>query len=531
MSRTPVPQRLRKLAVVFRRRPHATAIGLLGSLLLSLGGLTYVALMYPPYLRNEPAHVGYTHSLREGRLPTITTDIPTRGDTPLMKVVTERDGYFPETEIHVANNPPFFYAAALPGSMATSWLPVRGETLLGFRLTVVAATVAAIGLSYLLGRELSNGDDFVGIATAGILAGVVSIDLTVARAALDGPSLAVTTGTTWALARFARQRTPRAALHLGVWCAAAAAVRPMALAYAAAAGLIGLVLAAIAHPPRALPGLALRLGAPTVLLTGWFYGLNIHRYGDPTGSNALFDKFNMQSNETLLEVLQSPRSLMGPLPFLIADVPGRDVWLFAGSRERNITWAAVATVVAAIALALWTTHARKHRGREERRPAPVPAAWISVALLLCVPPILLSQHASGGGGPLARYLLPMLPALAAAAALVTSRVHRGVTVAVVAVFVYAKLTRLRPAVLLAFGENSTKPPPLRDPLVSSSLVRNAPLGLAALGALVLLGALVYLTMRPTGDLDPPGDDAEEPASGDGPGAEDAEDVATAAGAT
>ena len=67
------------------------------------------------------------------------------------------------------------------------------------------------------------------------------------------------------------------------------------------------------------------------------------------------------------------------------------------------------------------------------RPHPEEAklslsAWVCSAVLALVPIVLTAYHVSGGGGSHARYLFPILPIVAAAAALVTSRINQWLAV-------------------------------------------------------------------------------------------------------
>ena len=178
---------------------------------------------------------------------------------------------------------------AFRSSSSRSERTSRTAPLLALRLVDLIGAVAAIAVAYLLGRELSGGDRFVGFVTAGLLSSVIAISLVSSVANIDGPALVATTGVTWMTARFARTHALRDATVLGLWCAGAAAVRPMSLAFAAVAGGMALFLGLRARGMSALVPLVTRLAAPTVLLTGWFYAWNWHRFGDVTGSYALFD--------------------------------------------------------------------------------------------------------------------------------------------------------------------------------------------------------------------------------------------------
>jgi hypothetical protein len=463
--------------------------GLVGALALVAGCSLYLALIAPPYLQDESSHVGYALSLRQGVLPSLDTPVPTAGGGPELEAALDRPWPFSVPFIHVANNPPFPYAAGLPLAEITHRAGMPGGGLFGIRLLNVAGGVAAVLCTYLLGRELSGGDRFVGLGAAGLLSGTIAIAILSSTANVDGPALAATTGTTWALARLARTRSLGDAAHLGIWCAAASAIRPMALAYALAAGALGGVLALRALGPRALAPLAVRLAVPTVLVSGWFYALSYHRYGDPAGSRALTAG---REGTGWLDLVTGPEPFVQPLSYLVMEVYGRNPWwLSTGPREYAITVLALVLMATAVLLAMWSARRCREQGRPLRL---VPAAWGAVAILGVVPMILIIQHMFAGGAGHARYLLPVLPGLAVATALVASRATRWLTVLLVGGFVLAKLTRLRAAgdlSLPAPGEigRGIGPSVGGQPFLALAAV------LAVVGAIAMLAALTSMAAR------------------------------------
>ncbi len=493
------------------RTRSGTTLGIVGALLLASGVSTYLALAKAPYRTDEPSHVGYTLRIGDGTLPSVSTPIPTDHGSDSFGASLDRPLAVPD--VHVGNNPPFPYLAALPLTEISDRLGVRGGPLLGWRLLGVGGAVGAVGFGFLLGRELGGGDDFVGLVTAGVLSGVVAIHLVSALAALDGPALMATTAVTWALARLARTRTASHAAHLGLWCAVAAAVRPMALAYAAAAGLIGLVLCLRAHGWRSTLPYGARIGAPALVLTGWFYVLNVRRYGDPTGSDVLFEKFGMEPGPGFWEALWSPASVVQPLHYVITQVYGASPWWDrVGLAKWTVTIVSLGLVLVAVALAF---RSRRTPPRAGGGPTLHPAAWVAVTILLPVPVALLVQHMSGGGGGHARYLLPMLPTIAAAAALVASRVHRLAAVGVVLVFVLAQLTRFRAAGIVR-GQDGVDPV-LTGPL-GGELYRTASVVVAFGGAALLVAGLVWAARAgdgPEGGPHPSGADRSRASRGRG----------------
>jgi hypothetical protein len=473
------------------RQRRIVVVGLAGALafVAAVGG--YLAMIAGPYQQDESSHVGYALSLRQGDLPSIWTPVPTEGGGDHLRTALSRPWPFSDPDVHVANNPPFVYLAGLPLVELGIRTHVTDAPLLALRLVDLAGAVAAVAVSYLLGRELSGGDRFVGCVTAGLLSSVIAIALLTSVANLDGPALAATTGVTWMTARFARTRALRDAALLGLWCAAAAAVRPMSLVFAAVAGAMALLLGVRARGTSAVVPLVVRLAGPTVLLTGWFYALNWHRYGDLTGSEALFDKFGLGSGRSLIDLLTSADVSVEPFAYLVTEVYGRSPWWeYSGARHYLIAAVAVGVLIAAVVLA-----ARSSRSPRPRRDGGHPslAAWICSAVLALVPIVLTAQHAAGGGAAHARYLLPILPIVAAATALVTTRINRWFAVVVVGVFAIAQVTRIRAAGNV--HDAALTPPPLRDPVVGQPFLALA-VAAGIVGAVVLLGSLVRAAMEP-----------------------------------
>jgi 4-amino-4-deoxy-L-arabinose transferase-like glycosyltransferase len=483
----PTAQRDKRATTAPLRRSRIIAIGLVGALLLIAAASLYLAFVNPPYSQwDEPAHVGYVLSVRRGVQPSIDTAIPS-------EVLDVAGGeQFRQPDIYVANNPPFPYLFALPFTELTTRSGAPAGPLLGMRIFSIATATAAVGIAFLLGRELGGRDEFVGLVTAGVLAGTISISQISSVANVDGPAFLATTGVTWMLARFARGRAPRDALWLGLWAAAAAAVRPMSLVYAVVACAIALFLGWRADGRRTVLPLTLRLAAPTVLITGWFYVLNVYRYGDPTGSQALFEKLELSHGQSFFSLLTGPGPFIHTFPTDAVAVYGRYLlYPFHKSGWDYLTSAvAVALVVGAIILAFVTSRRDTVAGR---RPTLVPSAWVGSAILAVVPVVLTAQHMSGGGAGHPRYLLPMLPIVAGAAALLATRVSRWLSAAVVCAFVVAELTRLRAAGhLSATGANVFGMPTegtVGQPFVALAVV------VAVLGAALLLGALLRLAVN------------------------------------
>jgi hypothetical protein len=468
-------------------RSRVVLVGLAGALMLVVGSGAFLAMGSPPYQQDETSWVGYTLSLREGTLPSLDTPIPEHEGDEALQVRQTRPFTLPW--IHVANNPPFTFLVALPFVNLTILMEIESGPLLVMRLLNVAGSALAVGLAFCLGRELSGGSRFAGLTTAGLLAGVIAIPVVSSVAGVDGVALGATTGVTWALARFARSCSLHDAFALGWWLAGAAAVRPMSLVFAGAAGAMALAVGFRRGDRRALVPLALRLGAPTILLVGWFYVVNLQRYGDFTGSRAIFEKLGRTGDGNVLGSLAGSESFFKPMTYVLSEIYGRNPWWeYEGLRQYLIPLLAVGIIVAALHLS---------RGRRKVEGALRPAsstAWLCCAGLVPVPVILTAQHIAGGGAGHARYLLPILPILAAAAAFVGIHLHRWVPVVLVGAYVISMLTRLRAARDLRAPADHA-PEALSHDLVGEPF-QTAAVAIALLGAFLLLVPLIRLAMDP-----------------------------------
>jgi hypothetical protein len=273
----------------------------------------------------------------------------------------------------------------------------------------------------------------------------------------------------------------------------------MSLAYAAVAGLIGLAVCARARGLRTVVPDALRIGLPTLALVGWFYALNVHRYGDATGSAALFEKYGTPDGPSLFSALTSAGSLVQPLHYLLTQVYGATVWWDrTGAAKWTVTAVAVGAVAGAVALA-WSARSRARTATDQ--PGALrhldPLQWLAMAVLLPTPVVLLAQHMSGGGAGHARYLMPMLPIIAAAVALLVTRLHPLLAVLPVAAFAVAQLTRLGTAGDLHVDPDNWFGVELGTPL-GGTLYRSAAVAVTLAGAvlLVVCTALVAARARP-----------------------------------
>lgn len=469
---------------------RAALIGVIGALLLLAGTGLYQALITPPYrFIDEQAHAGYVLAIQRGQLPTIDSPIDQDAGGTALRTRLESEP-LPRHDVWVANNPPAAYVVAAAPAALTRALGLPGGPLLGLRLANLAGALGAVALTYLLARDLADGNRTVGLVAAGLAAAMPHLGFVSAIGFTDGLSLLATTGVLVWLARVCGAGPGgwgdrRSVQLLGLWLAVAASARPMAMVLALAAGVvaIGVIWWRRSTPPLwSLAWLAL----PPTLAAGWFYALNVHRYGDPTGSSALFDKFGRQSTSTLWDSL----SLRGAWESAFRTITTRRLEVPLPGDPYG--WYRIALAVTLVGIVgtvvLLVRSAVQHRGS---RAGGLPGvAWAATAAVSLVPVVLTAQHRAGGGAPHARYLLPMVPVVvtAVALALVRFTTRWGAMVVVIALSaVMVAQTRAASRWLAANPKG-----PAGSQLVAatgSELVRGATLAAAAIGLVALLVAI------------------------------------------
>ncbi|MFN8016781.1 MAG: glycosyltransferase family 39 protein [Acidimicrobiales bacterium] len=482
--------------------PRATTLGVLGAVLLLAGGCWYQALVTPPYrFTDEQAHAGYVLEVQAARLPSIDTPIDGASGGVALR---ERLAIEPARRhtVWVANDPPVAYVVAAPAAAVTRALGTPGGPLLGLRLANAVAAAVAVVLAFRLARDLAGGDRTVGLVAAGLVAATPHLGFVAALGSTDGFAVMASTGVLAALARVCgagsgalAERGRGEVRALGLWCAAAAAVRPMALVFAVAAGAIGLGVALVRR--RCSPWWALGwLVVPSVVTSGWWYALNVHRYGDPTASDTLFERFGRSPNGSLASTL----ALRGMWESLLRTLTTRR--LEAPLPDDPRSWYQLALLVlvfGAVGTIVLLVRTRRHVG-----------AWAACAALSAIPVLLTAQHRAGGGAPHPRYLLPMVPFAAAMVAFAVVRLlTRWTGLALVLGAATATFLQTR-ASARWLGANPTGP-------VGSQLTSPiGPVALRGLGALAAAGGLVLLVAAIAAAPSAVGEGADQPAPVDVP---------------
>lgn len=259
----------------------------------------------------------------------------------------------------------------------------------------------------------------------------------------------------------------------------------MAMVTAVAAALVALALCASRSTWWRI---GLRLFAPMAVLAGWYYVLNIARYGDPTASGALLDKFYRQPSGSLLSKIRDNtiwESAFRTITTRRTDIPlPHDPVLWFRVAEAVFVLGVAGTVALLVASTGRTAHLPR-RVVDAVRPLPR-RAWLGVTIVTLVPVLLTAQHTAGGGNPHPRYLLPVIAVPATAVALPLVRLA-GRIPALVLLGALAVLTAVQTRASVRDLAARPGGPP------GSELVRAyGPTALRAIGPLVALVGLLLL---------------------------------------
>lgn len=392
-------------------------LGLTAAVLLLLGSGWYQAFDIAPYYQaDEQAHAGYVMELHHGRLPTIDTKIDADSGGWILqqrvKLTPDRND-----DIWVANNPPLAYVVAAPAAALTRALGWPGGPLLGLRLTNVAFFALTAVFVGRLGRRLSGGDTDVGILSAAVFAAVPHVAGIGGAGYIDGIALLCSVALLDTLVDLTQAGpTRRQVITLAAWCTLGVGVRPMTAAFAgvAAAGALAIIgfrqlrrrlAPADGGAPVGAPGVvwsALVIGVPTLLVNGWYYLRNRRLYGDVTGSERLFEKFDRTARD--LPITDVWRHEVWSMPVKI--LFNRRLPLSQPSGEQLIWGWTYRSLLALLAITAGLVIADQVRARRRGEAPRTPAqGWIALAVLVVVVIGLTLQHWQGGGNIHPRYLL------------------------------------------------------------------------------------------------------------------------------
>ena len=411
-------------------------LGVAGAVLtfLVLAGLHAwtTPLFSPP---DEASHYGYALLLSSGRLPTITTQIPTDG-VPQLRARMERRDKVHRT-VWTANHPPLYYAL-----MAA---PVRigilaGHPMAGLRLArLLSVAIGAVGivlLALLIG-ELVTGRPELVVAAAGVTAVVPSFVANSAWFYNDSLGFVTSTAALLAGVRFLVRGPSRGRLALVAVTAALAALTRASGLVVTAIVVVAVLVGVWRHgrvagrrPVTAAVWQAGLVAAAVAVTSGWFYLRNYGLYGDFTGATALFDQFHRVSPGSVLDVARVRGYWINQAKRFWDS--SYDLRVTSGNRVHKVWWVGALPTLGVVVFAL------RRLGRFAWRqagirdvPGPPPGgaggaagargarrvALVLLAGLLVLLELLLVKFTSSGGGPHIRYLFPDMTVLALGAAL------------------------------------------------------------------------------------------------------------------
>lgn len=505
---------------------RALRLGLTGALVAYAGLVLLWVLAVPPFVpSDEQAHADYAMQASRGHLPVagphITPEFPELGQGRVNQ--------------HVANHPPLYHALVgqvlhLGKDTGHSRAGLIATRLIGAAFTaatmLLVARIAWLTLATAPPRTRASAT-----VLAATLTGLLP-SLLIASGTVQNDSLAIMLATaTLALLVGAARRglTARRTAAVAVVSGLAMVTRISNLPVVMVAAGAALVLAVWPGlEPVRITGRAVGRGvaaaaavvAAVLVLSGWFYALNVHRYGDLTGGAVLYRMPLVEHRQGapgidrgLVHYLLDPRTawvqvrqLGGLSPSVIMD-PWRQhpvsAWL-------GVTLIGLAALGVLVNLALLV---RRHRARALDR--------VGIATLLCLAAVLLAAYITMGGHVLQhglennRYLLTGAPFWAVGVGLLLSRfgpLTPLVGTLTAAVSGIASITLITAVAGRLSPLGTSWAPALTRGLATSRVahpgaVLDALLGIAAAGLVLVLASLVVLALpgRTAGQGSPEGD--------------------------
>ena len=392
-----------------------TRVGLIGLALLFTGLSANLGARTPAYYNvDETAHVGYLASISRGHLP----EIEDRSTVPQPDPeLASRLAAAPPTlkTIWVANHPPGAYLPAVPIVWLTNALGVHSAVPVALRIAGIAFGVAALGFAYLLGREVSDGDERAGLLAAALMGFVPHLAYVSGTGFTDSASLAGGLAVTWMAVRMIRLGFTR---HRTYWLAAFVAVAWSTRLTSAVLAVLTVAVLGLLAPRGRAKFLAIAI-LPAVAVAGWSYLRTQRLYGDPAASEYLLGRFDLQDPTSVPTVFTQGDRWDGIIQGLAFSAPpyryALDYIWFRLLKVAVI--GTVLTVVAAPAVRWLRSDPRPRlswKRFDDRGTGKVGVCSAAVVgLSIVLPFVFMAQHMAGGGGEHSRYLLPIVPAITA----------------------------------------------------------------------------------------------------------------------
>ena len=385
MLTPPTTRRDRVTATVQQLLRHDLAVPvLMAVMIVAMGAHVACTFKLASWGNDEPAHFGYIVSLANGVLPTI--DSPIMADPgqfgDLAGALTGWDG--DHNDIWVANHAPLFHLLLVPiwwlgqSDLETTFVVMRLVNTVGFGAWVIATALVV--------RELVPRRPAV-VALASVITVAPTLALRSGFLQNDGWGSAAAVVVVLMTIRMMRGGPTRRQLVI-------AAVAGIVAAGTRAPGVLAVAVCALVllaywwrsgERRTALLGLVVVGGVPA-LAVSWFYLRNLSLYGGVTASSALLEKFDRVPRTSLVDLWNAP---------------GFDSAVLA----TPISLLALLTLGPLVAV-------RWARGRHA-----FDAAWVLVIAQGLLTGLNFVQFVSTGGGFHDRYLMPIMPLLAAVTAL------------------------------------------------------------------------------------------------------------------
>jgi len=404
-----LPQALRVEGTTRRRRWRITTIGLVGVIVAFVGFGSLHALEQPPFVApDETAHVGYAQDVASLGLPEISEFpvVPTSATQWRAERESAQDDRY--RSVWVANHPPLSYAVVAPLVWLSRAQGAADGGLILLRFANVAFAAVGVALTFKLAEELTDGNRGLALMSAALVAALPHGHAVFSQALNDGFGFACMTAVVWAGVRTIGRddRFRRNLVVLGAASAACFGARASTMLVATVV-VATVALYCLSRPDstwvrrRRDAADVILLGLlPAIALFGWFYVRNMALYGDIGASHYLLDRFQRQRRGSVLDMLTQGEMWVHVYQGLLSpSTVARNL-----PRFTNVLSALAATGATVVAVT-----GRVRPGRTEAPNAAI-VRWRMVLCLVAVGTVglTLAQHASGGGSPYSRYLLPAI---------------------------------------------------------------------------------------------------------------------------
>lgn len=376
-------------------------LGLVGVLSMFLLVGLWQAIVLPPYTPlDEPRHAAYPLVLSQGRLPTMSDELPAEAMEmkPLKRANT----------IMSANHPPLYYAiVAAPIVIGSRTHHMTAGIKVARVLTLLLAAAGLVFIFRAL-RRLTPRRPAIALAATAFTAAVPAyVNCTavvmndalafLATAALYDAGLAILLG----------GLNKRRWIYFYAWLGVAALSRFTTL-LASAPAVLAVCLAVLVHDPAQLAKRLLRATAAgltaiavVVAASGYFYWRNYRLYGDLTGGKAIFELLSRRKHATFSQQILDIEKW-----YDLSD----QMWSrLAGSVSlHGFNWAGRGFFLVAAVGALKLAYDERARVRalDWRSPRVIATALLGLGLVCVVVPIF--EYTARGGGFHARYCFTMI---------------------------------------------------------------------------------------------------------------------------